>query len=375
MSAPRWWRRWPAWAPYAAALWSLAYGALGLYWTLGGAGFPFGAGHDPAAHLSVLGGVRREGAAPVVAALGLAGAVAAAAMARGRGRGWPRVALLALAWTTAAALAIVIPDFRLLVIVAYAPILVLGAPFGWPSDARFLDAIPWPVLNQGVCVVGGLAWAAAALAYQRVTRGACGHCGRTDTVAGWTTPAAAARWGRWATGVAVAVPVLYALTRWTWALGIPLGLSGEFYREGQAVGLWWIGAALATLALVGAALTLGLVRPWGERVPRRVPFLGGRRVPRALVVVPAVAVAVVVTSAGLMFLRMGLAGTFRIGDHVIRLDENWAALAPELLWPAWGVALGAAALAYHYRTRGRCAYCGRGEARATAVRTDGARAG
>ncbi|MCF2434810.1 hypothetical protein LV779_08895 [Streptomyces thinghirensis] len=28
-----------------------------------------------------------------------------------------------------------------------------------------------------------------------------------------------------------------------------------------------------------ALLTLGLVRPWGEVVPRRVPLLGGRPVP------------------------------------------------------------------------------------------------
>jgi len=51
----RW--RWPGWIGYAAAAWSLIYGALGLYWALGGAGFPFGREKDPdAALLSVLGG-------------------------------------------------------------------------------------------------------------------------------------------------------------------------------------------------------------------------------------------------------------------------------------------------------------------------------
>jgi hypothetical protein len=38
----RWWQRWPEWVGYAAAAWSLAYGLLGLWWALGGAGFPFG---------------------------------------------------------------------------------------------------------------------------------------------------------------------------------------------------------------------------------------------------------------------------------------------------------------------------------------------
>jgi hypothetical protein len=38
--------------------------------------------------------------------------------------------------------------------------------------------------------------------------------------------------------------------------------------------------------------------------------------------------------------------------------ENWAALAPELLWPLWGAALGAATLAYYCRRRGKCRHCG-----------------
>lgn len=330
-----------------------------MHWARGGAGFPFGVGHDPAPHLSALGAVRQEGAAPVIAALALAGAAVAIVMARGWGRGMPRLALLAFAWATAATLALVIPDFRLLVIVAYAPILIVGAPFGWPSDTHFLDAIPWPVLNQLVCIVGGALWAATAVAYRRRTGGACARCGRTDA-AGWTAPDAAARWGRPAVHVAVAIPILYAATRWAWALGFPLGITDEFFRDGQAIGLWWRGAALATLAASSAMLTFGLVRPWGERFPRWIPLLGGRAVPRALVVVPAAVVAVIVMTAGLMFVRMAITGALSIGGHPITLDENPGALAPELLWPFWGVALGAAALAYHYRRRGRCPRCGRG---------------
>ena len=87
------------------------------------------------------------------------GAVVAILMARGWGRGSGRAALLAFGWTAAMTLAVVIPDFRVLVVVAYAPILLIGAPFGWPPGARFFDAIPWPVLNQAICVLGGLAWA------------------------------------------------------------------------------------------------------------------------------------------------------------------------------------------------------------------------
>jgi hypothetical protein len=56
-------------------------------------------------------------------------------------------------------------------------------------------------------------------------------------------PDAAARWGKWAVSVAVIVPVFYAVTHWAWTtLGIPLGISKKFLREGQEVGLWWAGA-------------------------------------------------------------------------------------------------------------------------------------
>ena len=136
------WRRWPGWIGYAAAAWSLIYGALGLYWALGGAGFPFGSGNDPGAGLSVLGGVRAEVGAPVIAALGLAGALAAVATARMRGRGVLRAALLGFAWGAAAVLALVIPDYRVLVAVAYTPIVLIGAPFGWPPGVSILDVFP-----------------------------------------------------------------------------------------------------------------------------------------------------------------------------------------------------------------------------------------
>jgi hypothetical protein len=80
---------------------------------------------------------------------------------------------------------------------------------------------------------------------------------------------------------------------------------------------------------------------------------------------------IVVTSAGLMFVRAAIAGTFRLGDNPVTLGENWAALFPELLWPLWGVALAAATLAYYYRTRERCEVCGRG--RPPSARRMGAR--
>ncbi len=269
-TTPRWQQRWPDWVAYAAAVWSLLYGVLGVYWALGGPGFPFGPENDPQSALSILEDVEAPTGGPIIAALGLVGALIAVAMARTRGRGVLRAVMLAFAWIVAAALVLVIPDYRLLMAVAYAPIFLLGAPFGWPP-ANFFDVITWPVVNQFVCIAGGLCWAGAALAYQRRSRGVCANCGRAGDSTNWTTPANAARWGKWAVAIAVLVPLLYAATRWAWALGIPLGISDELFREGQAIGLWWAGAGLATVAIGGALLTLGLVQRWGEVFPRWIP--------------------------------------------------------------------------------------------------------
>jgi hypothetical protein len=211
-------------------------------------------------------------------------------------------------------------------------------------------ALPWTVVHQIICFAGGFLWAATALSYQRYLRHACRFCGRRAKIASWTTPAAAARWGRWAVALAIIPPVTYAVIRWAWAAGVPLGISRKFLAEMHANGLWLAGAGLATVAAGGALLTLGLVQRWGEIFPRWVPFLAGTRVPPALAIIPASIVAASLVSGGLTAVYM------RWADYV---SGAWIA-NPLALFPVWGVALGAATLAYYYRRRGRCADCGRG---------------
>jgi hypothetical protein len=347
---------WPVQSGYAAALWSATYAALGVHWAAGGAGFPFGRGHDPWAHLSLLASVRPETGAPVLAILGAVGVVAALAMMRGWGHGWWRTVLAAFAWGLAVFLAVIVPDARVLAVAGYAPLLIVGPLFGWAPEGGVATALSWPVINQFLCVGGGLSWAALAVAYQRRMRGACGYCGRTDRPARWTSPAAAARWGRWAVAIAVAVPPTYALTRLSWAFGIPLGGDAQQLRLVQTVegGRVLIAPlALGSAAIVGSVLTFGLIRPWGEVLPRWLPIAGGRRVPLLLAIIPATIVSVLVLAAGLGIVRM-----WALGGFVVEA-ETWLGSVSMLLWPVWGGALAAATLAYYYRRRAACARCSR----------------
>lgn len=81
---------------------------------------------------------------------------------------------------------------------------------------------------------------------------------------GVAEPKQAARWGRIAVYVAMMAPVLYAITRFAWALGFTMGRSAETLRRGQEDGTWISGLFLAAFGLVGGVLMLGLVQRWGR---------------------------------------------------------------------------------------------------------------
>lgn len=360
--------RWTAWIGYAAAAWSLLYGALGVYWWFGGAGFPFGVGDpelrgegDEALMMSLLGWATPQVAGPVIAVLGLAGALAGTAMARRWSPGPARWLLPLFAWTVAFGLTVLIQDSRALITVAYTPIMVVGKVFfGWPEQADWGDVFRMPRLNLLLCMVAGFAWAMTAVAYRRAVGGGCARCGRGEG----PDSTLLRRWGKPAAWVAFATPLVYCLTRWAWALGFSLGIDPEFYREGREHGLWIAGAALATMGALGAVLTLGLIQRWGEVFPRWMVGLRGRRVPPMLAVVPATFVALLVTSAGLTYIRaVAVRGVSA---------RTWPLSLPETLWVLWGAGLFVAAMAYRQRRRGVCADCGRGPAPAAEV-TDGPR--
>lgn len=350
---------WTRWVIPAAAVWSLAYGVVALWWTLTGDGFPLGTndGDD----LSMLSGLSPEAGAPLFAAIALAGAGVAALMARApwpaqKSMPWLRHVAIGFGGLLAFLLVAIVPDTRILAFVGYLPMLIFRAPFDADLRDRLVGALDVIYLHHAAVIAGGLVWALATLVFARRTAGVCERCGRDEArVARWTSPAAAARWGRPVTYVAAAIPALYALTRFAWGLGINLGISRDFLAAGAADGAWVAGAWLGGFAVVGTLLTVGLVQRWGEVFPRWVPWLGGRGVPIALAVVPASIVAVLVFNGGLSLYNAAWS------DGALRISaDEWGAVGPGLLWPLWGIALGLAALAYYLRRRGACARCGRG---------------
>ncbi len=359
-------RDWQRWAPYAAVAWSLAYAALGVYWAVSGRGFPYA----PETVSDIMGpllGRFGPGLAWVIVLLaGIPAAVVGAAMLRGVRSRILQTLLITAGALLAGILLVLMTGLNLLVKLGYLPYAVLSLFIDAERGQTLLAAwTEWATIHQLWCLIGGFLWLAATVCYARRSMGACLYCGRQDGPEGWQRPDQAARWGRIAMYVAMVVPVFYALTRYAWALGFPLGMGEEQFRHGQESGMWMMGAIfLGNFMLVGAVLMLGLVQRWGEVFPRWMIGLAGRRVPIALAVVPASLVSVLLIVGGIaiwsglgqMVANLAAAGAEELEITAAIIFE----LGPTLLFPVWGGALAVATLGYYYRRRGPCSVCGRG---------------
>ncbi len=351
-------RDWPRWAPYAAMAWSVVYAALGMYWAVSGRGFPYAPELTSNVTGPVVGRFGAGVAWTVVIAAGLPAVAAGTAMLRGVRVFRPL--FIAAGGLVAGVLLLLMTDVSLLAMLGYTPYGVLGLLTGAEIGQAYLRALlQWTLVHQVLCLIGGFLWLAATVSYARRSGDACLVCGRRDGPEGWRSPDSAARWGRIAVYAAIVVPVLYALNRYAFALGIPLGISEEFLRQGQERGMWTMGAFMASFGLVGAVLTLGLTQRWGEVFPRWMIGLAGRRVPIALAVVPASVVSVLLVVGGI---AMWSGYAQMVAEAVAGGTENIDILAeaPTALFPVWGVALAVATLGYYYRRRGACGTCSRG---------------
>lgn len=335
-------RNWPG---YVAAAWSLTYAMLGLNWLAGGDGFPFAPVHEDRRSGSILEGAPVQAVAPIMTVWGLLGVLVAVAMIRSRRQ---HATLLAFGWITAVTLALVLPDYFLIALLALAPALVIFVFTGVPGPQDIGDILYWHRINLVILFLGGVVWAVATLIYQRRTKGACVRCGRHPGVRD-ESPDRLLRWGRWAVLVAFLAPLPYEVTRVAWFFGHPMGVTPEFLRMMQDTkGMLTVGLGFAVASVLGGVLTHGLVASWGERYPRWIWWKAGRRVPPALAVLPGGLVAVLLIPAGLMALRMSLQ------------EDMWGTSAPSILWVVWGAALGVAVVAYYLRRRPPCRRCGRG---------------
>jgi hypothetical protein len=142
--------------------------------------------------------------------------------------------------------------------------------------------------------------------------------------------------------VAAAGPVPYGLIRASWLTPWPLlSPSGEVLPP--EIRLW--GLLLGGGAVLGAVLTIGLIRPWGVVFPRWMPRWAGRPVPERAATVPGGLVAgILCLSAAPM-----LVGILLPAPGTIFGDVSLAArLASTLIFPfwLWGPALALAVWGY-----------------------------
>ncbi len=175
------------------------------------------------------------------------------------------------------------------------------------------------------------------------------HIGAATAIVLWTMlDAGASRNGfaAWVRRHRVAITVTaalcaapYVIARASWLTPWPLfAPNAEVLDADPSMRL--LGLVLGLGMLTGGVLTLGLVRPWGERFPRWMAGLGGRRVPVGLAVVPASLVAVLFTFGGLDFLVMAATG-----PKVVAGVLEMALMLPFWLWgpllalATWGYAM------------------------------------
>ncbi len=355
---------WRQWAPYAAVAWSLINAVLGIYWLVSGRGFPL---VPDTGSLGMGPMIVRFGPIVcwiVVLLAGIPAAMMGVMMLRGVRKF--RSILIVAGELLSGVLLLLMIGLNLLVMLGYTPYavfsLIKGAEFGQVYIQTF---ITWPNAYQAFCFIGGFLWLAATVCYTRRSGHACLYCGRRlDQSEGWNSPVSAGRWGRTAVYVSLVAPAFYAITRYAWFFGIPLGMTEEAIRLGQESGIFVSALSMATFGLVGALITFGLVQRWGEVFPRWMIGLAGRRVPIALAVIPValVSVLLVVGGIGIWCALPSMVAAVKAGGAV-GINVFWEVffqVGPTLLFPLWGVSLAVATLGYYYRRRGACTICGRG---------------
>ncbi|WP_234430767.1 hypothetical protein [Streptomyces sp. NRRL F-4489] len=143
------------------------------------------------------------------------------------------------------------------------------------------------------------------------------------------------------------VAALTAVPSGIWRIAMGLGIPVGFDTEGLDVPGWFsVMCGAMSLGTEGLALlTLGLVKPWGEVVPRWMPFIGGKRVAPPAAVIPAA-----LGATALMLLTIPRAHGFGrahgapTGLPLVVMDACYAPLL-------WGPLLAVVTISYYRRHR------------------------
>ncbi|MFC4852551.1 hypothetical protein [Actinophytocola glycyrrhizae] len=237
---------------------------------------------------------------------------------------WPR-GLPGREWAAGTAIValLALMDASTLMAVGYLPATLVGPLFGLD------EADPALFLSPGLLLQLLLLTAVAAFGAVLARRFRAGD---------HDLARATARTRFW-TRIAVEAPLVYALTRVLMFFLVP---GFDIAPFGDPI--LWAGLGLAVSASLGAWLTCGLVRPWGEVFPRWLPGLAGRRVPIRLAVVPGLLVAVMVATAAKDMLQ-----SLGDGAALVAITDWPLVTLPTFLWPLWAFALAMATSCYGIR--------------------------
>ena len=219
------------------------------------------------------------------------------------------------------------PRLRAPVLLGTAGLVALGistGPLSGPSLIRLGAVIGSGFVTSAPRLITALTVTAAAVAWLAVlaslVRGATS----------WRRIEAAVVAHRTAiTVIAACGPLPYALARLTWLTPWPQfsPAASELTSETR---LW--GLLLGGAALLGSVLTIGLIRPWGERFPRWMPGLAGRNVPIDVAAVPGFAVAAAVSASAVPML---VALTFTSTGHGVGIDRLGERILIAFILPLW----------------------------------------
>jgi hypothetical protein len=348
------------WSAPLALVWSLVTVVWAVSWVTSLLPHPFG---DPDA---IRIGAVFNTAPPMVGiaftlVLGSVGAGVAAALLRARGRRRQHgPALEALGWILTLTPVATLLHGKVLPLLGYTPVVLTIGWFHPPLLPAYLAALKDPEIHLQLHVLAGVAlWALATVIHRRARRGACTACGRRPDWTGsreTSTRVAALRRGRAAVMIGAVAALTYPAIRLPWLAGMPIGMDADTFSDLQATpGAVATGITLGLAAVAGIVLMLGLVQDWGVRFPRWLPGLSGRRVPVGLAVVPAMIVSLALVAMGRGFLT-----ALATGQLASFAATDWAHVLAFAAMLPWGLALGAATLAYAHRRRGICNVCSQG---------------